>query len=93
MEALKYPASLCGRSDAISTVVPTGSAAVFINGETVHSKFLIPARSISREKNKEEINQWYKVYMLIWDEISMTGQVLFCKAYKNYAQISLHSSR
>ncbi len=28
------------------------------------------------------MNQWSKVYMLIWDEISMTGQGLLCKAYK-----------
>ncbi len=71
-----------GKPEAISTVPQTGIAAVLINGETGHSKFLIKSRSISREKEKEEIQQWSKTYMLIWDEISMTGQALFCKAYK-----------
>ncbi len=71
-----------GRPDAISTVAPTGIAAVLINGETEHSKFLIQSRSISRKKEREEINKWSRIYMLIWDEISMTGQALFSKAYK-----------
>ncbi len=66
VEALKYLAVSWRRPDAISTVAPTGIAAVLINGETVHSKFLIQSRSISRKKEREEINQWSRIYMLIW---------------------------
>ncbi len=83
VEALKYLAMSWGRPEAISTVAPTGIASVFISEETVHSKFLIQSRGISRENEKEEISQRSKIYVLIWDEIRMTGQALFCKAYKN----------
>ncbi len=61
---------------------------MFINGETAHSKGLFKSGSISREKEIEEINQWSKLYMHIRDEIRMTGQALFCKAYKRIRKFS-----
>lgn len=57
VEARNYLGTSWGRSDALSTVAPTRIAAVFINGESVHSEFLIQSRIISREKEKEEIEQ------------------------------------
>ncbi len=82
VEALKYLSASWGRREAISTVATTGIAAVLFNGETVHSKLLVKSRSISRGQEREEINQWSKVFMLMWDEISMTGQAYFAKPTK-----------
>ncbi len=82
VEALKYLSASWGRPEAISTVAPTGIDAVLVYGGTVLSKFLIKAKSISRQKEREEINQWSKVYMLIRDEISMTIRGYFAKPTK-----------
>ncbi len=92
VEALKCLAASWGSSHEIPTVVPKGIAAVLINGETVLSRFLIQSRSISREKETEEINEWSKVFMHIWDEICIRGRH-YLQSVQNCAQISLHSSR
>ncbi len=57
-------------------------AAVVMSGETVHSKFLLNSKSVLKEKERDEIELWSSVSMLVWDEISMTGQSLFYRAFK-----------
>ncbi len=37
-------------------------------------------------KEGEARHQWSRIYMLVWDEISMTGQALFAKAYDRLRQ-------
>ncbi len=82
IDALRYLSKSWGKPEAICTVAPTGIAAVLIDGETVHSKFLINAKTVSKEKERKEIELWSKVLMLVWDEISMTGQSLFSTSFE-----------
>ncbi len=79
VDALRFLAKGWGSPDSIVTVAPTGIAAVLVNGETVHSKLQMFQH---KRPTMEQLEQWSKVHMLIWDEISMTGQSLFAKAMK-----------
>ncbi len=54
VENLKYLSYSWGKPDAIATVAPTGIAAVLVNGDTVHSKFLINSKSISKERERRD---------------------------------------
>ena len=78
VDALRFLALGWGYSDSIVTVAPTGIAAVNIFGETVHSKFNLRKQT---RVSDSEIENWSKVHILIWDEISMTGQLDFARSY------------
>ena len=78
VDALRYLALIWGYPDSIVTVAPTGIAAVNILRETVHSKFNLRKQT---KVSDSEIEYWSRTHLLIWDEISMTGQVDFAKSY------------
>ena len=84
IDALRYLGERWGRPNAVVTVAPTGIAAVLVKGETAHSKFHTMNYFKPTMKN---IEAWAEVYMVIWDEISMTEKGLFVKAFRNMRKL------
>ncbi len=89
-EALLFLAAGWGQPDSIVTVALTRIAAALVNGETVHSKLQI---FHNRKPTMLQLEEWSKVHMLIWDEISMTGHSLFVKPIKENKGISGYRRR
>ena len=84
IEALRYLRKAWRKPNAVVTVAPTGIAAVLIKGETVRSNF----KTMNYfNPTTRDIEAWSEVYMVIWDEMSMTEQSLFVKAFRNLARI------
>ena len=84
VDALRYLSKSWGKPNGVVTVAPTGIAAVLIKGETAHSKF----QTMHYFKpTLKDIETWAGVYMVIWDEISMTEERLLVTAFRNLRKL------
>ncbi|KAN0088121.1 PIF1-like helicase domain containing protein, partial [Tylopilus felleus] len=79
----------CGCSENLLLSAPTGSAAILIDGYTIHALIFLPGGDkISRPADLEAI--WEKVQYLILDEVSMVSAELLCQISERISAAKKH---
>ena len=74
----------CGCPENLLLSAPTGSAAILIDGYTIHALTFLPGKDETNKQSELELI-WGKVRYLILDKISMVSAELLCQISKRIA--------